>query len=324
MADVDRGRRDRVARSSAAGRFREIELAWKEADPRTAAVLAEVLRGDRFRDAEGASLFPTSSSGSSRIVRDRCGIEFTTSNRFLLESRIAAPRRRVAARRRAVVPSPAAIRQHGGIEVDALIDRVTNPETYFFREPEQLAAFTDEVVPEWERESPARAAQGLERGVRLRRRALHARHAAGRERVFERHDVDIFGSDVSPGASGSPGRRLPRELVPADFRGAPLEVLRAEGPGRYRIREDVRRRVSFGRVNLIESARLSTLPVFHVIFCRNVLIYLSDSAKRSVVASLHRRLAPGGYLFLGRVESLVAFSTEFHLRHLKHDMVYQK
>ncbi len=86
----------------------------------------------------------------------------------------------------------------------------------------------------------------------------------------------------------------------------------------------MRKRVSFGRVNLIESARLAALPVFHVVFCRNVLIYLEDSAKRSVVASLHKRLEPAGHLFLGRVESLVAFSTDFHLRHLRNDMVYQK
>ena len=260
------------------------------------------------------------------LVRERCGIDFTESNRFLLESRVL---RRVE-ELRLDGPRSYLLRLRYGSpeesEFDSLLDRITNPETYFFREPEQLAAFTDEVLPEWEA-----GASGPEP-----MKIWSAGCASGEEPytiamlleelgVFGRREVEIFGSDVSLGSIGRARAGVFREnsfrQTSEDRRSRFFEL---EGPGRYRIREDVRRRVSFGRVNLIESARLAALPVFHVIFCRNVLIYLEDSAKRSVVASLHKRLAPGGHLFLGRVESLVAFSTEFHLRHLKNDMVYQK
>ena len=61
-----------------------------------------------------------------------------------------------------------------------------------------------------------------------------------------------------------------------------------------------------------------------VIFCRNVIIYFDEPSKKKVVASYHRRLVPGGYLLLGHSESLISLSTDFRLKHLKNDMVYQK
>jgi chemotaxis protein methyltransferase CheR len=260
------------------------------------------------------------------LVRERCGIDFTDSNRFLLESRVL---RRVE-ELRLDGPRSYLLRLRYGTaeesEFDALLDRITNPETYFFREPEQLSAFTDEVLPEWETSAPPGEplkiwSAGCASGEEPYTLAMLLEEAG----FFERRPIEIFGSDVSLGSISRARAGIFREnsfrQTSEDRRSKFFEL---EGPGRYRIREDVRRRVSFGRVNLIESARLAALPVFHVIFCRNVLIYLEDSAKRSVVSSLHRRLAPGGHLFLGRVESLVAFSTDFHLRHLRNDMVYQK
>jgi chemotaxis protein methyltransferase CheR len=142
---------------------------------------------------------------------------------------------------------------------------------------------------------------------------------------FDRHTVEIFGSDLSTASLARARAAVFRENAfrqTCDERRA--RFFEAEGPGRFRLREEVRRRVSFGRVNLVETPRLAALPRFDVIFCRNVLIYLEDRAKRSVVASLHDRLLPGGHLFLGRVESLVAFSTPFRLRQLPHALAYRK
>jgi chemotaxis protein methyltransferase CheR len=61
-----------------------------------------------------------------------------------------------------------------------------------------------------------------------------------------------------------------------------------------------------------------------VIFCRNVIIYFDDASKKIVVRNFYNRLIDGGYLLLGHSESLISLSTQFKLRHLKNDMVYQK
>jgi len=82
--------------------------------------------------------------------------------------------------------------------------------------------------------------------------------------------------------------------------------------------------VSFGRVNLYDEGRVTLLGSLDVIFCRNVIIYFDDASKRSVVGNFYNRLIDGGYLLLGHSESLISLSTQFKLKHLKNDMVYQK
>jgi len=258
------------------------------------------------------------------MIRTRSGIDFTESNRFLLESRV---QHRVEELR---LESPLAylhrLRYAGEeSEFDHLLDRVTNPETYFFREAEQLAAFSEDLLSEWEQAPPAGPLRIWSAGCASGEEPFTVAMLLEEKSFFGRHSVEIFGSDISVGSLARARAGVFRENAfrqTSDERRA--RFFEPEGPGRFRIREEIRNRVSFGRLNLIEPARLAALPRFHVIFCRNVLIYLDDRSKRSVVDSLYERLLPGGHLFLGRVESLVAFSTRFRLRHLPHDLVYRK
>ncbi len=259
------------------------------------------------------------------MIRARSGIDFTESNRFLLEARVL---HRVEELR---LDGPRAylyrLRYGPGeeAEFDALLDRVTNPETYFFRETEQLAAFTEDLLPEWEAEGEPGPLRIWSAGCASGEEPYTIAMLLEEKGFFDRHSVEIFGSDLSLASLARARAGLFRENA---FRQTSAErrarFFDEEAPGRLRLREETRRRVAFGRVNLIEAARLAALPKFHVAFCRNVLIYLAEGAKRSVVASLHERLLPGGHLFLGRVESLVAFSTPFRLRHLPHDLAYRK
>jgi chemotaxis protein methyltransferase CheR len=55
-----------------------------------------------------------------------------------------------------------------------------------------------------------------------------------------------------------------------------------------------------------------------------VIIYFDEKSKKTVINNFYQRLSEGGYLLLGHSESLISLSTQFRLRHLKHDMVYQK
>ncbi len=47
---------------------------------------------------------------------------------------------------------------------------------------------------------------------------------------------------------------------------------------------------------------------FHVIFCRNVMIYFDRPTQEQLIERLTRRLLPGGYLLVGHSESLTAIS----------------
>jgi chemotaxis protein methyltransferase CheR len=66
----------------------------------------------------------------------------------------------------------------------------------------------------------------------------------------------------------------------------------------------LRERVTFRHQNLMQWPYQFT-DLFHVIFCRNVMIYFDRPTQEQLIARLKERLTPGGYLFVGHSESLV-------------------
>jgi chemotaxis protein methyltransferase CheR len=81
---------------------------------------------------------------------------------------------------------------------------------------------------------------------------------------------------------------------------------------------------SFGQLNLLTTDRFHVLGQCDVIFCRNVLMYLSPDARERIVDAFYDTLTPGGYLLLGHSESLLNVTTRFDLVHLSRDLVYQR
>jgi chemotaxis protein methyltransferase CheR len=90
--------------------------------------------------------------------------------------------------------------------------------------------------------------------------------------------------------------------LPESWRRAYL--LRGEGQckGSYKIKPDLASSVEYKRLNLIEPFQHGRL--FHVIFCRNVMMYFDKQRQQDIVVRLGECLEPGGYLFVGHSESL--------------------
>jgi chemotaxis protein methyltransferase CheR len=61
-----------------------------------------------------------------------------------------------------------------------------------------------------------------------------------------------------------------------------------------------------------------------VILCRNVLIYFSEDAIRSVAETFYETLSDDGYLFLGHSESLARITDIYHTRRYPSAIVYCK
>lgn len=76
------------------------------------------------------------------------------------------------------------------------------------------------------------------------------------------------------------------------------------------IHDLVRKEVIFRRFNLMNQ----TFPFkrkFHVIFCRNVMIYFDNQTKQDLVERFYHWTEPGGYLFIGHSESLSRQDTSY-------------
>ncbi len=86
--------------------------------------------------------------------------------------------------------------------------------------------------------------------------------------------------------------------VPADLK---KKFFTKIGPS-YQISDEVKSRVEFKEHNLLKD----TYPTdFHLIVCRNVLIYFTEEAKDEVFRKFQKSLRPGGYLFIGSTEQII-------------------
>jgi len=71
--------------------------------------------------------------------------------------------------------------------------------------------------------------------------------------------------------------------------------------GTYTITDQIKRLVSFERHDLITD---DPIPGFDLIVCRNVLIYIDAEHKRPMLETLSKSLRSGGYLVIGKAETI--------------------
>ncbi|RAK04873.1 chemotaxis protein methyltransferase CheR [Halanaerobium saccharolyticum] len=74
--------------------------------------------------------------------------------------------------------------------------------------------------------------------------------------------------------------------------------------GYYKIKNLIRDKVTFKKLNLNSSFSQKNSEKFDIIFCRNVLIYFKEINKKRVIKEFYRALNDSGYLVLGHSESI--------------------
>lgn len=79
---------------------------------------------------------------------------------------------------------------------------------------------------------------------------------------------------------------------------------KGENLGMVMVRDRLRNMIRFRRLNLKDQV-YPFKGQFHVIFCRNVMIYFDEVMKRHVLSMFYRYLHSEGYLFLGHAETLL-------------------
>jgi type IV pilus assembly protein PilK len=199
-------------------------------------------------------------------------------------------------------------KSQGGPEWDALVERLLNHETSFFRHPPSFDALRKHILPEL-RDARARGGRlnfwsaGCSTGQEAYSLAMLAMDDEALQGEFT-----VWGGDISRHAIeiARRGRYAPRAIatVPDAYK---QRFLRAIGTGpatEYEISDQLRKRVRFMATNLVGA---DSFGANHdVIFCHNVLIYFSPAAVTQAVGVLASRLTLGGYLLLGPGEAPTA------------------
>lgn len=191
-----------------------------------------------------------------------------------------------------------------GEALTAMVDALTTNHTSFFREPQHFDFLRKVVVPSLKPGNPLRiwsaACSTGEEPYTIAFSMLDAMGPAGAD------SLQILATDISSRVLATASRGM----YPASrFQNFPPDQLRrhllkgfGEAEGQYLVKKEVRARIEFRRLNLMED--FSSVGRFPVIFCRNVMIYFDQPTQQRLVQRLSAQLDEGGHLLIGHAESL--------------------
>jgi chemotaxis protein methyltransferase CheR len=258
-------------------------------------------------------------------IREHSGLWYRDETRYLLEKRLQ-PRLQALD-----LPDYSAYHRYlrfdpgGEGELEEASEVLTTNETYFYREPYQLLAFSREILPALaEANAASRRLRILSAGCSTGEEVYTLAALIKESGRFEGWEVELVGSDISrrcvaqarAGAYGEHAFRT-REAVPL------RRWFHLRG-GKWVVDDALRAVVRFQRENLMSPRALATVQRLDAVFCRNMMIYFDLASRRALLRRLYQRMRPGAWLLLGHAESLLNVTADFDLVHLTSDLVYRK
>jgi two-component system, chemotaxis family, CheB/CheR fusion protein len=234
-------------------------------------------------------------------IRERTGLDFTAYKRPTITRRL---QRRMAAVGVDDLDSYRRYLDRHPEEQQVLVAHFLIKVTEFFRDPELFDALRDQVLPTLIAEARERGelriwSAGCATGEEAYSVAMLVADLLGDE--LATLPVRIFATDVSPDVvefarhgvyPASAVVSLPPDLVARHF-------IRIDGG--YEVRKAIRSMIIFGEHDL---GRRAPFPRIDLVLCRNVLIYFTTELQRRALQLFAFSLRSGGYLALGKSETV--------------------
>ncbi len=259
------------------------------------------------------------------FLEQQCGIVLGENKQYLVKSRLAPLMQRFGVAslselvNKTLSPFERQLRS-------AVIDAMTTNETLWFRDTYPYELLKKQIFPELEKDCrtvkiwSAASSSGQE-PYSIAMTALEYQQT--RPGAFSL-GVHVLGTDISNTMlehcqrAEYDGLALSRGLSPERR----SKFFEDSGKGMMRVKDNVRKNVSFRHLNLLDSYTL--LGKFDIIFCRNVLIYFSADVKAKIIRQFAQSLNPRGYLFLGASESLSSLNNDFDMLRCNPGIIYRK
>lgn len=187
-------------------------------------------------------------------------------------------------------------------EYHRLLQTLTINVTNFFRDPSTFEAIRKEVLPRilsfkrririW--------SSGCSDGKEPYSLAMLLLESLGEK--IQNYDITIYASDIDDDilAKGREGAYTENEVQDLDLKYlAKYFIKTSKG---YQLKDKVKNLVQFEHRDIISDP----LPRFlDLILCRNVIIYFAKEVKEKIYLDLYNCLNPGGFLVLGKTETVL-------------------
>lgn len=196
-----------------------------------------------------------------------------------------------------------------GLSLQEMIDRISTNHTFFFREPQHFTMLSQRVFPE--------IVEKLKKSGSKDLRIRCAASSTGEEpysilmtlmefmgKDYPLWQAGLLATDVSSRVIEIARRGIYTtdqvQNIPEKQRNCYFNRLDQDN---WQFKNESRKEITFRLFNLMNPVFPFRKP-FHIIFCRNVMIYFDTPTRNELINKLFQITAPGGYLFIGHSESI--------------------
>jgi chemotaxis protein methyltransferase CheR len=204
-------------------------------------------------------------------------------------------------------------------ELVQMINVVSTNKTDFFREEKHFNFLSSEALPRLQGDKHATSGRPLN--------VWSAGCSSGEEpytlamvleEYFEKQNsgtYSVLATDISTRVLSTAQKAIyPNDAVktvPQKLKQKYLMRGKGRQAGYVRVVPELRKNVTFKRLNLTEGRNFGLKKMMDIIFCRNVIIYFDRPTQIRLFEKFYRQLAPGGYLFIGHSETLHGINEQF-------------
>ncbi|HOQ14145.1 MAG TPA: protein-glutamate O-methyltransferase CheR [Bacillota bacterium] len=192
-----------------------------------------------------------------------------------------------------------------GVAAAKLMNKITTNHTYFMREPEHFMFFRDVVLPKLKKTVTDHDLRiwsaGCSSGEEAYTLAMIIDEFFGSEKYL--WDTRILATDISDNALEKARAGIYSknnvDSLPLHWR---KKYFKNVDESSYAISDKIKNEVIFRKFNLMNEF-FNFKRKFHVIFCRNVMIYFDIDTKFNLLDKFYDATVNGGYLFVGHSET---------------------
>lgn len=205
------------------------------------------------------------------------------------------------------------LKDKDGVLLSKVVDKITTNHTYFMRETEHFNYLQSDVLPYIKSSVKTRDLRfwcaASSTGEEPYTLAMILEDYFGKEMV--KWDKKLLATDISLDVLNvaKEGIYL-KDKVEALPKMWALNYFEKIDKTSFQVTDTLRNQVIYRRFNLLEPI-FPFKKKFHVIFCRNVMIYFDSKTKVDLIDKFYNALEYGGYLFIGHSESIDRNKTQF-------------
>jgi chemotaxis protein methyltransferase CheR len=259
-----------------------------------------------------------------KLIYDNSAIVLEADKRYLLEARLGPmlTRERLSSFDELVARLNSS---NSGPLRQRVLEAVTTHETSFFRDLHPFDMFRKTIVPRLLNERSATKRINLWCGASSTGQEPYSLAFIIKECGLQLGGwtVDFTATDLSEEVLARARKGVFNQLEVNRGLPMPMLIKYFDKVGLdWQVKADLRKTINFRKINLMEA--WPAMPEMDVVFMRNVLIYFDVATKRRVFDRMARVIRPGGYLFLGTVESTHNLTEQFAPMQVGKAICYQR